>query len=82
MPQCIAHTAVGAQCSRNGSYFGGYCKTHFDKRVANDPAFQQAYRRSIRDERAVEEAAQERGRALAAAAEVAATETAAAHHSR
>ena len=71
MPQCIAHTAVGAQCSRNGTYFGGYCKTHFDKRVANDPAFQQAYRHSIRDERAVEEAAQERGRALAAAAEAA-----------
>jgi hypothetical protein len=68
MPQCIAHTAVGAQCSRNGSYFGGYCKTHFDKRVANDPAFQQAYRHSIRDIRD-EEAAQERGRAFAAAAE-------------
>lgn len=39
MPQCVGITARGAQCSREGTRFEGYCTVHFQIKHRDDPEF-------------------------------------------
>lgn len=63
MPQCVGITARGAQCSREGTRFEGYCTVHFQIKHRDDPGFQARFEaHSMEEARLAQAAAAERAR--------------------
>ena len=55
---CISLTQGGAQCTRSGKmdFEGRYCKTHFEKKQRDDPAYKARYEAHVLNQAQGEEA--------------------------